>query len=201
MVKPSSKTRFAPDACNEVKPFDADCRDVKPWCGPLTLTDGEIKLFDSIASEAVHIAGTDIRYWQLDVAGSTQDPLYREPTLRRFKGPFTMKAWVAYSQTEAAPVPEGFRLDWTSSAWIARTDVEKLGLQPPSEGDIVGFWNIPYFAQNTLDSQFTPGGGWFFNVTDVDEDGHIFDQAAFVGFTLQLARNTEFTPERRIEAR
>jgi hypothetical protein len=192
---------FGPDACNTVKPFAADCRAVKPYCGPLRLSAKELKLFDSITSEQVKIAGQSIEYWQLDIAGSVRDPLYDEPTLRKFRGPLVLNAWVGYANSTPDLPPQGYRDTFATSAWIARTEVEKAKMSRPVEGDIIGFWKIPYFAEDSADTEFTPGGGYYFNVVNVSEDGHLFDNAEFVGFTLEIARNTEFTPERRIEAR
>lgn len=192
---------FGPDACNTVKPFAADCRSVKPYCGPLHLGAKERALFDSVATEVTTIAGTQVEYWAIDVAGSVRDPLYSEPSLRKFKGPYLINIWVGYSNSTPDVTSRGFRNTWATSAWIPRTAVEKANMPTPVEGDIFGVWKLPFFADDSSPSKFTPTGGYYFNVGNVSEDGHLFDNGEFVGFTLEIARNTEFTPERRIEGR
>lgn len=201
------KRAFEPTKCSEVKPFQP-CRagEIKPWCGPLQLTAKERKLFDSIATEVNKTAGTPVRYWVLDVPGSVVDPLYDEPITRKFKGPYNVQAWVGYANSTPDVQPQGFRNTWATSAWLARTDVEKSGMNPPTEGDIMEIWDIPFFADDAASFEgkpgiFAPKPGYYFNITNVSEDGHLFDTAEFVGFTLAISRNSEFTPERRIEAR
>lgn len=185
----------------DVKPFPASCRDVRPFEGPMRTTGREIALFDSVASELVQRAGTVIDYYAIDIAGSDRDPLYDEPTARRFRGPFRLKAFVAYADSQPDPRQEGFVNSWASSAWIPRVEFEKsnFGDIQPGEGDIIRVWNLPYFNEAAVDDESVPGAGFYFNVVNVSNDGHLFDQPQFVGFTFQLARNTEFTPERRIE--
>lgn len=194
----SSRTIFAPSDCNVVRPFAADCSSVKPYCGPLRLSDSEKALFDSVATETTQIAGDRIRFYKLDVLGSDVDPLYDEPTRRRFTGPYEINAWVGYANSNPDVPPQGYRNTFATSAWIARAEVERVGMRAPEEGDIIEFWRVPFFAQDSVDTGLVRPG-YYFNVVNVSEDGHIFDRAGFVGFTLEIARNTEFTPERRIE--
>jgi len=182
-----------------VQPFKADPRDVRPYAGPLRMGAKELPLFDSVAAELVRRAGTVIEYFGIDTDGSDYDPLYAEPTTRRFKGPFRLEGWVGYSNSTPDTRQEGFVNSWATSAWIARTEFERVSFPfQPGEGDIIRMWKLPFFDLAGTDVPI-PGGGYYFNVVNVSEDGHLFDQAQFVGFTFSISRNTEFTPERRIE--
>ena len=164
----------------------------------LQMGDTEQKLHDSIAQEVNQIAGTDIDFYAQDTDNSSVDPLFREPIERLWKGPFKLKAFVEWADSTPEVREEGFRTSFASRCWIARADIDALGIQPPSEGDVIRFWNTPFFNESGLDNEPSPGKGYFFNVTDVDDDGHINDGPLFVGFWCTLQRRTEFSPERRI---
>jgi hypothetical protein len=49
-----------------------------------------------------------------------------------------------------------------------------------------------------VDSEGTPNAGYYFNVINVVDDAHMFDNPDFTMFRLDLRRYTEFNPERRI---
>lgn len=164
----------------------------------LQISDAELKLHDSVAQETNQIAGTDVDLYIVDVDNSKIDPLFRESIEARWSGPHKLKAFVEWADSTPEVREEGFRTSFTSRAWIARADLEALGLGPPGEGDVLRFWNTPFFNAVAVDGEPIPGAGYFFNVVDVDDDGHIGDGPSFVGFWLTLQRRTEFTPERRI---
>lgn len=167
--------------------------------GDFHLGDSEIFLHDLIAVEMNHIAGTDVDFFQLNKKKSKRDPLYDEMLQEEFDGPFRVRTWVEWPAPTPEPRQEGFRQTWYNSLWVARADLEVAGARPPYYGDIVRFWKLPYFDKFSVpyDSGKTPKG-YYFTITEISDDGHLFDTSSFVGFKCTLARNSEFTPERRI---
>ena len=170
-----------------------------PLVNEFTLGDEERFLFDLWAQEHTHILGTAIEFWSLDVKGSKRDALYDEPVKRVWDGPFKMKGYIEYPPGEPEAREEGFRNTWRATCWISRKDFEDTNCPAPNEGDSIRIWNVPFFQAAGVDNEDVPGRGYFFDVTNVDEDGHLWDQSTFVGFRMEIKRNTEFTPERRID--
>jgi len=167
--------------------------------GDFHLGDQELFLFDCIASEVNHIAGTDVDFYYLNKGKSKKDALYDEMVKEAWDGPYRLRVWVEWPAPSPEPRQEGFREVWMSSLWVARVDLDAISVRAPYYGDVVGFWKIPYFdkVSNAYDVGKNPKG-YFFTITEVADDGHLFDNPSFVGFKCQLARNTEFVPERRL---
>ena len=156
-------------------------------------------MFDSIASEMNNIAGTAIDYYALDKQKTKRDALYDEPIQYVWRGPYKLKAYVTWPESTPDAREEGMKSDFEgTTAWLARADIEGLRMPYPQEGDIIRFWAVPYFNSAGVDGLAVPNAGYYFDCLDVDDDGHIFDQASFVGFKIELKRRTEFTPERKI---
>jgi hypothetical protein len=167
--------------------------------GDFHLSDCEIFLFDGIASEVTNIAGTEVDLFQFNKKKSTRDPLYDETIKDSFDGPFRLRAWVEWPDPTPETRAEGFRKTFPATMWLARVDLEVIGASAPSFGDIVRFWNTPYF--NGTSTSYQVGSnvkGYYFTLTEVKDDGHLFDNPSFVGFKCTIARNTEFAPERRV---
>ena len=160
----------------------------------------ERPLFDAFTTEHVDIHGTLIGLWKLNVSKSAIDPLYSEPTQRVYDGPYILKAWIEYPPSDPVATEDGYSLEYQHSAWIPRAPLEALGVKSsPNMGDIIQFWDKPYYADNSTLKPDTPqGSGYFFELIDVDEDGYMFDSTEFAGWTLQIRRNTRFTPERKL---
>lgn len=182
-----------------LKPFPT-LRKVKPYeFSTLQMPDCEHDLFDSIAQEHTKIAGTDIDYYSHNVSGGKRDALYDEPTERSFLGPFRMKGYVVWPDSTPDATEKGWRTVFPAEAWISRKEIEDQHCPAPSETDVIRFWNVPYFNEWAVDGQTAaPNHGYYFDVLNVNDDGHLFDSPQFVGFKLLIKRRTEFTPERRI---
>lgn len=177
-------------------------RIVKPYDGfDLDDLGHERRFFECLASEHLNILGTKLGLWVLDLSTSEVDPLYNEPTKRVYDGPYVIKAWVEYPPTTPEANEVGFSMDRAQSAWVPRFSLEEVGLpQPPKPGDIVQFWDTAYYNNGSvLEPQPPENSGMFFELTDVDEDGLLFDSSSFVGWTLALRRNTKFVPERKLK--
>ena len=183
------------------QPFAGPC-EIKPWpkgqC--MKLTDNELRLHDSIATEVNCIAGQQVDYFQIDIEGSEVDAVYDEPADREFIGPFNINMFVEWPDSVNEVREEGFRTSYSSRAWVARKHLEDNALRAPVEGDVVRFWKLPFFDSFAVDEVEAPDRGYFFDVVDIDHDGHLFDGPAFVGFWLVLQRRTDFSPERRLKA-
>lgn len=95
---------------------------------------------------------------------------------------------------------EGGRTTFGAEVWIARKSIEDIRAPQPNESDVLRIWNTPFFNEWAVDNAPSgqPNTGYFFDIIDVDDDGHLFDSPTFVGFKLSIKRRTEFTPERRI---
>jgi hypothetical protein len=168
-------------------------------CGGFSLGASEQALFDCITSEHVNITGTTITYWPQDQSRSIVDPVYNEPVKRAWAGPYTLKGMFAYPNKSTGVAQEGLSSQVDTTLWIPRVEVERVGMKAPSESDVLQVWNTPYWnIEFAVDGYNVPGAGLFFAVTDVREDGVLFDNPVFVGFELTLRRNTQQTPERKL---
>lgn len=177
---------------------------------PLGLNDSERGLFDSIVTEQTNIAGTEVLYYQLsldtqanNINGeqySIRDPLYDEPVKRVYVGPYKIKIYMSYPDVGPQVGVEGFNLTADAMAYIPRATLEAAGMSYPAESDILGAWlDYPYWSPNTAAAGFqVPNAVFYFAVTDVKEEGQLFDTGSFVGFALTLRRTTQQAPENKI---
>lgn len=170
-----------------------------PLVNEFNLNGDESFLFDMWAQEHTHISGVEIEFWSFDEKKSKRDALYDEPIKRGWKGPFKLKGYIEWPDSTPEARVEGLRTTWSASAWITRKDFEDAEAPPPSEGDVIRVWNIPFFQSFGVDDEEVPGRGYFFDILNVNDDGHLWDQANFVGYSFTFARRTEFTPERRLD--
>ena len=115
-------------------------------------------------------------------------------------GSFLLKAFVSYPESTPEAKEEGLHSTWDAEIWIPTSQLTNNGAPTPSEGDIIQFWDesIEYFKDFSVLDQEIPVSCYLFDVIKVDDDGHLFDQAFFVGFKCGLKRKTEFTAERRL---
>lgn len=182
-----------------VVPFPT-LRKVEPYqFESLQMPECEHALFDSIAQEHVQILGTDIDYFSHQVGDSTRDALYDEPVKRAYQGPFRLKGYIAWPDSQPEVRMEGWRTTFSAEAWIPRKDFEDGHCPDPSETDVLRIWKIPYYDKNwSVDGDNVPNSGYFFDILNVNDDGHLFTSPTFVGYRLVLKRRTEFTPERRV---
>ena len=165
---------------------------------PFELSDTEKFLFSHFADEHIRIIGTSCDYFAQQISKATRDPLYDEPTERSWTKPFRIKAWVSWPSTTPVLGEEGFRFALQTQAWIPRAELERHDVPAPFEGDILRFWNTPFFNAVGTAGESVKGGGLFFAVVNADSDGHINDTASFTGFRVDMKRRTEFGEERRI---
>ena len=110
---------------------------VKPACSPPSFTLGseEQFLFDTIAQEIYHIAGTDIDFYSLDPL-HTRDALYDEPEERVFKGPYRFKGYAEWPSSTPEMREEGFKQTFEATFYIARKDFDDQKASYPNEGDV-----------------------------------------------------------------
>lgn len=186
-----------------VRPFEVGPHvQVKPYEGPLRFEDGERLLHDSLAREQVRsFGGTRIRYYALNIARSATHTLYNESTQRYYDGPYFMAGYIEWPKSQPEVREEGFLSRWETRVWIPRVEVETAGCRAPLEGDVVEVWRTPFFDEWAVSGEERQDGGYFFTVTVSNEEGHLHDSPGFIGFELTVARNTEFTPERRVDNR
>lgn len=170
-----------------------------PKTTEFTLGAEERFLFDLWAQEHTHILGTKIDVWSLDVEKSKRVAIYDEPSCRTWKGPFTMKGFFQWADSTPEAREDGIRTTWTTEGWISRKDFEDVGAPSLSEGDVIKVWDSAFFKKFSVDDQDIPVSGYFFDVINVNDDGHLWDQFNFVGYSFTISRRTDFTPERRLE--
>jgi len=182
----------------KVEPFKTK-RKVAPYPSnkPFILGSDELELFDSVTSEQNSIGGTEIELYQYDFKQSARDPVYGEPSHEAWRQPIKLKAWVQYPEIEDQATEDGSMTSWPSTIWVARIDLEKVHADMPRIGEVVRFWDIPYFNKErskTLD----PNRAYYFGIKGVAEDSHMFDNPEFTAYRLTLERRTNFAPERRL---
>ena len=168
--------------------------------GLATPTLGEKALFDSVATEHVHWAGTPLYFYKYDRKRSDVDPLYGEVTSKAWVGPYEFRAHFTDAPAQPTTRAEGFRLGFRSQAWISRQDFEQMKVPFPDVGDVLRIWNVEFINKFAVAGEVVPEEGFFFNIVTVNLDGHMADNADFSGFRLDISRLTEYSPERRIYA-
>lgn len=175
------------------------CDDVRFWdCGVgLQITDEEKPLYDSVAVESTLAEGEPVEFYSQDLDRTVRDPVTRQVRKRAWKGPWVVKSRIEWPDSTPEVREEGFVTNWSSRIWMPRALLEQLGAPVPQEGDVVRFWDIPFFNDKIRLKQLFPAG-LFFNVVDVDSDGHIGSTSTFVGFWLTIKRRTDYPPERRV---
>lgn len=169
-------------------------------CGPFELTGSEGAMFDHFAQEHTGASGTEVLLWHQDLEESIRDPLYDEPIEREWQGPFKFKAWVEYIAGTPQMQEEGMTVRWQGNIWVARKELEDTGTPAPLEGDVIKYWDNKFFAEHGVNAEHGVEGGYYFDVINVDDDGHVNDSGHFVGLTITVLRRTEFTPERRLDS-
>jgi hypothetical protein len=160
------------------------------------MDDSELAMFDHYTKESIDAAGTDCELFTLSLTKSKIDPLYSEPSKRVFDGPFLMTVFVEWPEGTPEAGEEGMSEVWPSGCWIPRKTLEEVACRSPREGDVIRFWKIPYFDKDSVRAIEVPVSGYFFDVIQVNDDGHLFDQKSFVAFRCNLKRRTTFTSER-----
>jgi hypothetical protein len=169
----------------------------------MRFSDSELGLFDTIAAEHSRTAGTPIDYYSLSMDDSVKDPLYNEPSQRAWKGPYRIIGWFEWPDATPEAWEEGRIVTFSCTGWLSRKILEDARVPVPGTGDVLRVWNTPYFnaAGGDLTASTNQDGsnlGYFFDVLNANDDGHLFDSAAFVGFKLTLNRRTQFAPERLV---
>jgi len=162
------------------------------------LDDRELELFDLWAQEHTAIAGTKLKYYAQDQSNTVYDPVYGEPISFAYKGPYEIDAFVSYPTSTGETREEGAAVEFRCNVWIARVEMERRGVPSPVEGDIIEFWDLPFFDQASVIRSDPNFGGYFFDVIQAADDGHLFDGPAFVGFTLECRRYTSYPPEQKL---
>lgn len=158
----------------------------------------DVHMFDHFAKESTDRYGTEIDFFSQDLDPKYRDPLYGEPTQRVWTGPYRLYAWVSWADSTPIVDDSGFRFRWQAQCWIPRASLEAIKAPYPFEGDVIRFWNVPFFNETAASGQDIKSAGYFFDVVNADDDGHFLDEAHFVGFKIDLVRRGEFGAEQRI---
>lgn len=168
-------------------------------CGPFSLGERDGAMFDHFAQEHTEASGTEILFWHQNLEESLRDPLYDEPIDREWLGPYKMKAWVEYIAGSPQMTENGMTVRWSGTMWIARKTLEDGGIPAPLEGDVIKYWDNKFFTEHGVNAEEGVHGGYYFDIINVDDHGHVHDSGHFVGLTINIMRRTEFTPERRLD--
>jgi len=161
----------------------------------------ESYMFDAIAQEQTNAIAVPIELYPLSRKKSVVDPLYGEAVTFGWDGPFGLLGSVEKPMVSTEVRAGGFKQTFPSSVRIVRLSLEEIGAPAPRESDVVGFWEIPYWTNDGSTNKASTIKRYFFNVSQVEEDGFVFGGPYFTQFKLTLARNTEFVPERRVANR
>lgn len=172
-----------------------DCCDLT--CDQFRLAACEADLMKQVAEEQITGGGTPVAYYRLDKNASSWNPLYNEPEKLVFKAPLNLTARVQKPEKNTQANEKGQTTTWDAVVWIAVASWPSTG-DPPTEGDVVGFWDSAYFRGAGVRQEKIPGASFYYDVIGVDTDGHVNDTSAFVAWEVTLKRRTEFTPERRL---
>ncbi len=163
--------------------------------GEFRLDGAELYLYDLYAEESVKASGTYCELFIRDYENSKVDALYAEPSETAWEGPFAITIHVEWPEFTPEATEDGLRALAPSGAWIPRKTIEDCGSRPPREGDIIRFWKLPYFDNKAGRYQPAAKVGFYFDIIQVNDDGHVHDDASFVGFRCDLKRRTNSPPE------
>jgi hypothetical protein len=155
----------------------------------------EIQMWDLFAQEPVNAAGTRCELWRRNLAKSTSDPLYSEPSQVVFDGPYVFYANVEWPEATPEASEDGLRLLFPSGCWIPRKTLEDANAGGVRRGDVLRFWELPVFDDLSSNYQAIPGQGYFFDIIKTNDDGHLHDAPQFVAFRCDLKRKSTFGPE------
>lgn len=184
------------------KPFPAPSHLVRPMqeseYGLANASAGEKLLFDSLAQEKVNFGGTPMEFYSLDRRLTKVDYLYGESTDKHWRGPYHFKAQFVWPDPTPEQREEGYRNTLSTQCWVSRKSFDDLKVPAPDRGDIIRVWNIPFINNQGVDSEGTPNAGYYFNVVNVADDAHMFDNPDFSMFRFDIRRYSESVPERRI---
>jgi hypothetical protein len=205
---PSNPNKYLMDFCDSPREddqdFDFQLVSLKNgFCETITLTqndgrDRNTELLDCWNKEYIDANGTEGYYFSLDLEKSIRDPLYDE-AVHVWKGPYELKIQVKKPEKTVTAREEGLEGEFSAELYIARAEIEEKCVPRPKEGDIVLFWNLPFFANfGSLSSRDLANAGWYYDITRVTLDGHMTDGPHFAGFELEAFRRTAYTPERKI---
>lgn len=170
-------------------------------CGEFRLDGSELWMFDHITQENTNAVAVDLVLYPLSKKKSVIDPLYGEAIEFAFDGPFKILGYVEKPLVSIEVKEQGLKLAFPASVWIPRLSLEEIGAPAPTEADVVGFWEIPYWINEGVTNKASDTPRFFFNVISVEEEGFVFDGPGFTQFKLSVNRNTEFVPERRVANR
>lgn len=185
-------------SCDPVQILSAEDKKIKPLTYSNEQALKELMIADRDAQEHTRQVGTKIKYFQLDIKYSKIDPLYDEPIEPKYSGAFNLYAYVSWPNPEFMVRDDGVHTVMQSAVWIARKEAEDVGLNKPKPGDIILFWDIPYFRNVATNGREIDGASMFFDVIEVKDDGHLYDTPYFVGFKIDIKRKTEFGAERKL---
>lgn len=163
--------------------------------GEFRLDGAELYLRDLYAQEPVNISGTVCELFTRNIADSIIDPLYGEPSETAWDGPYRLFASVEWPEATPEVVDEGLRQLWPSGVWIPRKTIEDVQARAPREGDILRFWELPFFDEMAGRRQPGSNAAFYFDIIQVNDDGHSHDDSAFVAFRCDLKRRSDAPPE------
>lgn len=172
------------------QPFDPGDRDTE-----FRLDGAELFMHDHFTQEVINAAGTDCRIFQLDPAKAKVDTVYGEPTANGWGDPIILRGHIEWPESTPEAGEEGMRMLWPSAVWIPRKSLEEAGGKPIEEGDIVHFWHLPFFDDESTRRVKTTNQGYFFDVIKVNDDGHLHDAPQFIAFRCDLKRRSNAPPE------
>lgn len=167
-------------------------------CGEFRLDESGSPIFDSVAVEYTAACGTPVELFSMDRKKTIVDALYGEAVSYAWLGPFKLFAYVPKPAVGPEIRQEGLKESFPLEVVIPRRGLEEAGAPVPAVNDVIGFWQLPYWQGAGTLPAATSIARYYFDVTTVDEDGFLFDTGMFTHFRLTVARNTSFTPERKV---
>lgn len=148
--------------------------------------DHDIRVFDSLAVEEVHLYGASLKYYSL--ASRNRDPIYQEQILEVFySNPVELYANVEWMRQDADPEASelGSRLVSDAEIRVPRVLFERAGVVP-KVGDVVEMF---VEADQPV----------LFDVVTANQGEAVYNSKKFVWYRMKGKRRSESLPEIRIE--
>lgn len=147
----------------------------------ILINDSDQCFMDSIAQEVNHLAGVVAIFFQYEEKKSSRNPYYGESKDRIYKGGGVgVECPIFFKSPDRSEVTgeEGFRMDKTSSFFVARVDLDERSLRRPRVGDILKVWNS------------------YFDVTKSSAtEGRFSDTGQTLQYEVDVVRRTKSLPE------
>lgn len=154
--------------------------------------DYEVSYIRDVSEEVIDLFGTDdvilYRFNPCDNA-ETRDPLYDEPTTTLKYRAYAIKALYLDWQDDFLSGSQGSEKNFSNKIYVSLNHL--LAANVPISAD------KEYIEEGDIIELHHRGDKVIYDIIQVDREGYVNNSDKFVGYTLDVKRNSKFVPERK----